>query len=304
MPLSASDGVPLTRRRVLGGGLLLGMLAFTGCAPESRPTPTGPPSSAPSLPTPTPTPTAVPSAPAVMSRDAAIARFEPKAPGKFGLEVTGVQLGLPDSARAAALTFDACGGANGSGYDAALIESLREYEVPATLFINQRWARTNTSVMRELVGDPLFEIANHGTTHAPLASRGQTAYGIPGTGSIAEAYDEIMLNQRYLFEEFGVQARFFRSGTAHVDELCATLTRELNLIPMNFTVNLDAGATFAASSVEAALSTLGASDVGIGHFNQPGGQTAAGVRAGLPALLERLRERDIELVRLAEIPNF
>jgi len=224
------------------------------------------------------------------SRSQAAAKFDGVPAGQFGLEIPGIELGLPRSSRAAALTFDACGGPRGSAVDEALLDTLRAKHVPATLFVNQRWARANARLLAELVEENLFEIANHGTSHVPLATLGQSAYGIGGTGSIGQAYDEVMGNQRYLAEQFGINAKFFRCGTAHMDEAGAALCRELGLIPMNFTVNLDAGATFGAQTVAAQFRQLGASDVGIGHFNQPASGTAKGVALGLgPALDSGLR---------------
>jgi peptidoglycan/xylan/chitin deacetylase (PgdA/CDA1 family) len=236
----------------------------------------------------------------VPSRSAVLTAYASQPSGAFGLEVKGIELGLPTSARGAALTFDACGGPNGEGYDDALVKVLRKHRAPATLFINQRWAAANPGLVRELTADPLFEIANHGTTHAPLASRGQAAYGIPGTAGIAAASDEIMDNQRYLADTFGIQPKFFRSGTAHMDELGAALCRDLGLVPMNFTVNLDAGATFRAASVAAQTRQLRAGDVGIGHFNRPASGTARGVAEALPGLLESLEARNLVLLRLSE----
>jgi peptidoglycan/xylan/chitin deacetylase (PgdA/CDA1 family) len=229
-----------------------------------------------------------------------ISAFAGKPAGEFGLEAKGIQLDLPAAARGAALTFDACGGRHGEGYDGKLIRALRKHEAPATLFINRRWAAANASLVRELAADPLFEIANHGTTHAPLASRGQSAYGIPGTASVADAYDEIMDNQHYLADSFGIKAKFFRSGTAHMDVLGAAMCRELRLVPMNFTVNLDAGATFPASSVAAQTALLGHRDVGIGHFNRPSSETAEGLATMLPRLMESLESRNLRLLRLSD----
>ena len=202
---------------------------------------------------------------------------------------------------AAALTFDACGGPNGEGYDERLIAALRKHRAPATLFINQRWARANPGLVRDLAADPLFEIANHGTTHAPLASRGQSAYGIPGTANIGAAYDEIMDNQRYLADTFGIHAKFFRSGTAHMDELGAAMCRELGVVPMNFTVNLDAGATFPASEPSPRKRPNWVRrDVGIGHFNRPASGTARGVADALPGLLESLEAKKLRLLTLSD----
>lgn len=294
-----------TRRAVLSAALTLGTVWLAGCAPQHAepealsPAPSPTPASSSPRPSPSEAAAAVP-----LSREEAIERFASQPSGNFGLDVAGIELKLPSSMAAVALTFDACGGAHGSGYDERLIDTLREHQVPATLFINQRWARTNTGAMSELVADPLFEIANHGTSHAPLASGGQAAYGIPGTASIAQAYDEVMENQHYLWGEFGIQARFFRSGTAHMDELSASMTRALGLIPVNFSVNLDAGATFPATTVAAQLGSLRTGDIGIGHFNQPDSHTAAGVSKALDALLSSLQDQGLRPVQLGEVPKF
>ncbi|GAA1414138.1 polysaccharide deacetylase family protein [Glutamicibacter uratoxydans] len=300
MPASP-DGhlVPLSSRRSLlaFGAAALGSFVLSGCAADgSSESSLAPANSAPSVhPAPAPASPAASStgavapgdgAPEFLDRDKAIDMFKGRAAGSFGLEVPGIQLGLPEGAKFAALTFDACGGPRGSAVDTALLSTLRAHRAPATLFINQRWARANPGLMKELVADPLFEIANHGTLHAPLCIAGQKAYGIPGTASVGSAYDEVMENQRYMAGEFGVDARFFRSGTAHMDEAGAALCRALGIVPMNFTRNLDAGATFAASAVASQVKLLKSGDVGIGHFNQPGSGTAAGVRAGLGPLLD------------------
>lgn len=302
----------LTRRRLLrfaldgGAGAvgLLGLAALSGCTelPESSATSATGQASAPatasgSAPASGPakaSPSAEPLFSPNLSKKEATAEFARRAPGQFGLEVPGIRLALPSGARGVALTFDACGGAHGSKMDHQLIEVLRTHKTPATLFVNQRWARSNRQLLTELIADPLFEIANHGTKHAPLSVAGQQAYGIPGTGSVAAAYDEIVLNQRYLAQEFGVEARFFRSGTAHMDQVGVALCRKLGLVPMNFTVNMDAGATFPAASVATQVSAMKVGDVGIGHFNQPKSGTAQGVDRGL----KKLADTGIKVVRL------
>ena len=99
---------------------------------------------------------------------------------------------LRSEAQPAVVTLDACGGRNGSGYDEALIEVLRRLAVPATLFLNLRWIDANPGIARELADDPLFELANHGTAHKPLSVSGAEAYGIPGTASVGDVFDEVM----------------------------------------------------------------------------------------------------------------
>lgn len=293
------------RRAVLAGILGTAALALSACMPAEPGTggtgspapgsgssaPTSAPATGSAAPSATPTPSASATGPAplprtISSRAQAVREFDRVPAGDFGLEVRGVDLGLPKGSKSIALTFDACGGPNGEGYDKELISALRRHEVPTTLFINSRWARANRKLTAELVADPLFEIANHGTVHRPLSLNGRAAYGIEGTASIAAAYDEVMGNQEFLEQEFGVVSRFFRSGTAHFDVGAASLTRKLGLIPMNFTVNLDGGATLPTGAVQRAALGMVAGDVGIGHFNRPASGTAAGIAGALPVMLK------------------
>ncbi|MGO3392773.1 polysaccharide deacetylase family protein [Glutamicibacter arilaitensis] len=275
---------------------LLGGCSASGPATATRsasPSASGAASSTPPAPAPSASPSSARQYP---TRAQILSEFKNQRTGEFGLEVKGIELGLPTATKSAALTFDACGGAYGSGIDHALLDTLRDHKVPATLFINQRWARSNGAAMEELVADPLFEIANHGTSHAPLSVAGQSAYGLRGTGSVGEAYDEVMGNQKYLAGQYAVDARFFRSGTAHMDEVSAAMCRKLGLIPMNFTVNLDAGASFPAATVAAQMQLLSAGSVGIGHFNQPESGTAKGIALGLVAALDS----GLEFITLSE----
>lgn len=61
----------------------------------------------------------------------------------MGLKITGVLTRLATKDKVIALTFDACGGKGGSGYDRKLIDYLIKENIPATLFINARWIDAN-----------------------------------------------------------------------------------------------------------------------------------------------------------------
>ncbi|GAA4898507.1 polysaccharide deacetylase family protein [Tessaracoccus lubricantis] len=286
----------IARRGVLG----LGILGLVGCAPAAPvrpstpaatpaataptpsraangiPSPIGPPSSPPPSP-------ASPALPAV-SRDDIAARYEGRTPRQWGLEVVGVvQRGDSPSA---VLTFDACGGPRGSGYDAALVEVLRSHQVPATLFLNARWIDANPGVAAELAADPLFELANHGAAHRPLSVTAAEAYGIAGTRSAGEVYDEVMGGCDRLGELTGSAPLWFRSGTAHVDDVAVEIVAELGQRVVNFDVNADAGATFSPAQVSRAMGGAAAGSICIGHFNRLGCGTAAGMADALPRLLD------------------
>lgn len=277
---------------MLGGGVLAGALGpqqppeAAPAAGLSGPVPTPAAVAGPgSAPMPTMTPTTPAAARVAPTEGEMVAEFAGRIPRDWGLAVPGVVTSAP-SARLA-LTFDACGGPGGAGCDHRLLDLLRRLGVPATLFVNQRWIQANPGIARDLAADPLFELANHGTRHLPLSVTGRAAYGIPGTTGVGEVYREIMGDQAALQSLTGKAPRFFRPGTAYYDDVAVAITRRAGLLPVNFSVNADAGATFPAPVVAAVLDKASAGDIVIAHFNRPGGGTAAGFEAALPRMLAR-----------------
>lgn len=231
----------------------------------------------------TPLPTAT--APAIATRAEVIARFGSKRPHEWGLETTGVV--LRQKSRHACLTFDACGGPWGHKVDVGLIKVLRKHDVPATLFLNKRWIEANPKVARQLAEDPLFDLQNHGTRHLPLSVSGRKGYAEQGTHDAGEVYDEVVGNIETLTRLTGTAPRFFRSGTAHMDEVAARIVRAVGMVPVNFSVNGDAGTTFTTSQIVTSMKDTGPGDIVIGHMNQPRRQTAEGMARAIPEALER-----------------
>ncbi|MDQ0118680.1 peptidoglycan/xylan/chitin deacetylase (PgdA/CDA1 family) [Pseudarthrobacter defluvii] len=150
--------------------------------------------------------------------------------------------------------------------------------------MNSRWINANAGAVRELAAEPLFELANHGTTHRPLSTTGNSAYGITGTKTIEEVYDEIMANDAQLTAVTGSRPRYFRSGTAYLDDVAADIVNSLGITPAGFSINADGGATFPPDTVtrEAAKATPG--DIIICHGNHPGRGTAQGLAVALDKL--------------------
>ncbi|MFC8502497.1 polysaccharide deacetylase family protein [Pedococcus sp. NPDC057267] len=229
-----------------------------------------------------------PSAPQLArpSRATEVRRYAGLSPRAWGMDLPGVTGDLAP-ARAVALTFDACGGPHGDGYDARLVDTLRRHQVPATFFLNARWVRANRAVAAELAGDPLFEVGSHGVRHVPLSVTGRAAYGIRGTADVGEVWDEVTGGMESVEALTGRVPRWFRSGTAHYDDVALRVVRDLGVQVAGFDVNGDAGATFSASQVAAQLATVRPGSVVISHVNHPGGGTAPGYARGLPLLLDR-----------------
>lgn len=140
--------------------------------------------------------------------------YQHQAPTEWGEFISGVKTKMETNEKAIALTFDACGGEHGSLYDEALMNYLIEHQIPATLFVNARWIKANEPLFLELAENPLFQIENHGTEHKPLSVTGKSVWGIDGTKSIEDAYEEVLVNHNLITELTGVEPTMFRPGTA------------------------------------------------------------------------------------------
>jgi peptidoglycan/xylan/chitin deacetylase (PgdA/CDA1 family) len=225
-----------------------------------------------------------PPAAVALTREEVVARYGGLAPRSWGFGGPGVVRGLGTTRRVVALTFDACGGPGGSGYDEALIAFLRRQEVPATLFLNSRWIDENPAVFRQLRREHQFELANHGTRHLPLSVTGQSAYGITGTRNAGEVYDEVAGNEVKLTQLLGAPPRFFRAGTAYSDDVAARIVAAMGVGLVTFSVNGDGGATFTPEQVRVTVAAAPGGSLVLCHMNHPEGGTAAGIAAAVPQL--------------------
>lgn len=214
-------------------------------------------------------------------------RYEKKQPQHWGEQVPGVINRLPTDEKVIALTFDACGGPAGSGYDKKLIQFLEKENIPATLFVNQRWIRSNPDTFRYLAKHPLFEIENHGTEHRPLSVNGKSIYGVQGTQNIEEVIEEVRQNHEEIAKLTGKSPKFFRAGTAYYDEIAVSIINDLGIKVAGFDVIGDAGATYSASQVKKALLQAKPGSIVILHFNQPSMGTAEGVAEAIPILKQQ-----------------
>lgn len=230
-----------------------------------------------------------------VSRDFASTR-----PGRWGEFVQGVDEDLVTQQKIVALTFDACGGPHGSGYDAELVDYLRREKIPATLCVSGRWIDRNLATFRELARDPLFEIANHGFNHRPCSIDGESEYGIRGTPDAADAFDEIEANRRKIQAITGKAPSFFRSATAFTDEACARLARQLGVTMFSFDVlSGDAVAGTPKEVItENVVKGVRPGVIVIMHFNRPAWNSAEALRDIIPAL----RAQGYQFARLQDFP--
>jgi len=75
----------------------------------------------------------------------------------------------PGDQKVIALTFDLCERANETaGYDAEIVNYLRQNRVRATFYAGGKWMQSHPEKTLQLMADPLFEIGNHAWSHGDL----------------------------------------------------------------------------------------------------------------------------------------
>ena len=232
----------------------------------------------------------------IRTKGQVISTFSGRVPREWGEVVKGVKTRLNTDQKVLALTFDACGGLRGSGYDAKLFNYLKSEKISATLFISGRWIDANPEIFNKLSKDPLFKIENHGLNHKPCSATGRSVYGIGGTKNVGEMFDEIELNALRIQTMTGRKPKYFRPGTAYSDEICVEIANALGYEVVNFSVRGDAGKTYSKKQVKEALLNSAPASIILMHMNHSQGQTAEGLMEAIP----ELRMRGFRFVKLPD----
>lgn len=228
------------------------------------------------------------------------AEFAHVQPGSWGEFVKGVDEDIITKKKLLALTFDACGGPHGSGYDAELIGYLEKMQIPATLFVTGKWIDANYDTFISLSKNNLFEIENHGLNHHPCSVDGESEYSIKGTPDVPDAFDEIEANERKIQAITGRRPLFFRSATAFTDEACAKIARQLGVTMISFDVlSGDAVPNTPVAVIESSIIRhIRPGALIIMHFNHPEWNSYEALQKVIPSLLKS----GYTFVRLKDYP--
>ncbi len=222
-------------------------------------------------------------------RERLLQEFQSVSPGHFGDPGPEVISSMPVAGKILALTFDACGGPTGSGFDDDMILWLHNEGIPATLFVTGSWADVHPDLVAELAADSLFDIENHGLNHCPCTVTGRSRYGISGTANVQEVIDEIESSARKIEAITGVKPIFYRSATASSDEGCAKIARALGEAIVGYSVLPGDG--IAGHSVEEIrdrlLSQARDGAIVLMHMNRPERNTYEALRQAVPELKKR-----------------
>jgi peptidoglycan/xylan/chitin deacetylase (PgdA/CDA1 family) len=207
-------------------------------------------------------------------------------PGKFGEFVPGIKTRIATNKKIIGLTFDACGGPTGSGFDTLLIQFLISEKIPATLFIAGSWIEKNDSIFTQLCKEQLFEIENHGFSHQPCSIVKNSRYGIPATGTIDLSYDEIEMNANRIELYTKRKPRFYRPAAAMADEGCVAIAQMLKEVVVSYDVlSGDAGKGSSTDLIKQnILKKVRPGSIVIMHFNHPERNGFEALREVIPIL--------------------
>jgi peptidoglycan-N-acetylglucosamine deacetylase len=188
-----------------------------------------------------------------------------------------------------ALTFDLCQDPRyPAGYDAAIVDVLQRYDVPATFFMGGDWMRTHPEETRSLASNPKFELGNHSWSHADFTIL-----------TAEEMAQELETTQDMLFQLTGKRARLFRPPSGEYNDLSLQVTAGHGLYTILWdSVSGDPDPAFDSATILAEIQrTARKGSIVIMHANGRGWHTAE----ALPSVIEYLQNKGFILVTVSQL---
>ena len=222
--------------------------------------------------------------------------------GSWGEFVKDVDEDIKTKDKIIAFTFDACGREKGTGFDQQLIDYLINENIPATLFVTGRWIDEHFETFMSLSKEKNFEIENHGLNHKPCSIDGESEYGIHGTATVSDAFDEIEANARKIEALTHHKPKLYRSATAFIDEACAIMARQLHIQAISFQVLSGDAVPFTTTNEieENVLKNIKPGAIVIMHMNHPQWNTFE----ALEKIIPRLKAEGYRFVQLKDFPLY
>lgn len=207
-----------------------------------------------------------------------------------------------------ALTLDLCEQPGEiAGYDGELIDYLRREGVKATLFVGGKWLRSHEPRTRQLMADPLFEIANHSAAHRNLRLLSGTRLSdeILGPQRAYEAIHEAFSREQCVarngeaWRSVPRRMGLFRFPFGACNKASLDAVNDAGLIAIQWDVSL--GDPTPSQSAEAIaremLKSTRPGSIVIGHANGRGYHTAE----ALPLVIPKLKAQGYTFVTVSEL---
>ncbi len=234
-----------------------------------------------------------------------LAPFTPVAPNLRGaIRRVNLPAGSP---KLIALTFDLCEQPGEiAGYDGAIVDYLRANNIKATLFVGGKWLRSHAERSRQLISDPLFEIASHAEAHRNMRRLKGAALSeeIAGPQRAYEALREDLHKSQCVAQHASQAARVparmalfrFPYGACNAQSLAAVNDAGLLAIQWDLSSGDPSPAQSSRASARALLRAKPGAIV-VMHANGRGHHTAE----ALPMALPELRAKGYQFVTVSEL---
>lgn len=198
------------------------------------------------------------------------------------------------SPKLVALTFDLCEQPGEiAGYDGAIFDYLRANNIKATFFVGGKWMRSHAERARQLMSEPLFELANHSEAHRNLRLlSGKTlAEEIAGPQRSYEALREEFSGQQCVAAHASAAARVqprlsmfrFPYGACNAASLAAVNDAGLLAIQWDLSTG-DPSPGQSARAITQSMLRAKAGSIIVMHANGRGYHTAEALPSALPAM--------------------
>jgi peptidoglycan/xylan/chitin deacetylase (PgdA/CDA1 family) len=212
----------------------------------------------------------------------------------------------PRDRPAVALTFDSNltdamiqelhSGRVASFANVAVLDELDRMQVPATIFLAGKWIEQYPDVTRRIAADPLLELGSHSYSHRAFH---QPCYGL-GTLRLSEMADDVNHSEALLRQYSTRPTPYFRFPGGCYDDAALHAVGPTGVTVIQYDLaSGDAFGTNVGSIVRNVLQNTRNGSIVVMHIT--GGNTAPLTAYALPTIVDGLRRRGFQLVRLSDL---
>lgn len=178
----------------------------------------------------------------------------------------------------------------------AVIDELDQLQVPATLFLAGKWIERYPDLTRRVAADPLFELGSHSYEHRAYH---QPCYGL-GTLPVAQMAPDVNHSEELLRQFTPRPTPYFRFPGGCYDTAALQATSGTGITVIQY--DLASGDAF-GTSVRAIVNNVvnNAQNGSIIVMHITGGNTAPLTAYALPGVVNGLRQKGFNLVRISDL---
>jgi len=178
----------------------------------------------------------------------------------------------------------------------AVLDELDQMQVPATIFLAGKWIEQYPDVTRRIVADPLLEVGSHSYSHMAFH---QPCYGL-GTLRVSEMAGDVNHSEALLRLFTSRPTPYFRFPGGCYDDAALRAVGPTGVTVIQYDLpSGDAFGTNVNAIVRNVLTNTRNGSIVVMHIT--GGNTAPLTALALPSIVNGLRQRGFQLVRLTDL---